>query len=182
MFESFTNFMLKEHLAGQTFDPPNAPICYPRQVDPNRQPFPTADGHIAIVPYTDGSWAKLFAVLGAPGFVDDERFATLALRARNIADLYKGIAALTPARTTAAWIALLHEAEIPAMPVRDIGAIREDPHFVATDYFTRREHPTEGAYFDMKAPVRFAAAPTQPTAPAPLIGEHTDEIRRETKT
>ncbi len=182
MFETFTSFMLKEHLAGQTFDPPNAPICYPRQIDPDRQPFPTADGYIAIVPYTDGSWAKLFAVLGAPTFVEQEKFATLQLRAQNVAELYQGVAALTPARTTSEWLALLHAAELPAMPVRDIGDIREDPHFKATDFFTRREHPTEGPYFDVKPPIRFSAAASQPASPPPLIGEHTNEIRRDAKS
>lgn len=179
MLESFTSFILKEHLAGMTFDPPNAPACYPRQVDPDRQPFPTADGHISIVPYTDAAWGKLFAVLGAPETMDDPRFATPQDRFRNLALLYRAIAARTPTRTTAAWIELLHAAEIPAMAVRDIGDMLTDPHLAATGFFARREHPSEGAFFEMAQPVRFSAAPAREATPPPAIGEHTEEVRSE---
>jgi crotonobetainyl-CoA:carnitine CoA-transferase CaiB-like acyl-CoA transferase len=179
MFESFTHFMLKEHLAGQTFDPPNGPICYSRQIDPDRQPFPTADGYVSIVPYTDDSFAKVFAILGAPDFLNQDHLATPRLRAKNIGDLYKGIAALTPAHTTAEWVARFQEASIPAMAVRDLADIRSDPHLESTGFFARRQHPTEGAFFDMKAPVRFSASPNSAPAPAPTIGQHTEAIRRE---
>ena len=55
MFEAFTQFMLIEHLGGLTFDPPNAAEGYFRQLDPDRQPFPTSDGYVSIVPYTFSS-------------------------------------------------------------------------------------------------------------------------------
>jgi crotonobetainyl-CoA:carnitine CoA-transferase CaiB-like acyl-CoA transferase len=177
MFESFTHFMLKEHLAGETFDPPVGPICYARQIEPDRQPFPTADGHICIVPYTDESWSRVFGILGAPELLDDPRFANRALRARNVSALYQAMAALTPQHTTAALLAMFHTASIPAMPVRDIADIRADPHLDATGFFQRREHPTEGAYFDMKAPVKFSADRPRIPAHAPTVGQHTDIIR-----
>jgi crotonobetainyl-CoA:carnitine CoA-transferase CaiB-like acyl-CoA transferase len=178
MLESFTSFIMKEHLAGLTFDPPNAPACYPRQIDPDRQPFPTADGYISIVPYTDASWGTLFAALGAPELMDDPRFATPPDRFRHLADLYRAVAERTPQRTTAEWIALLHDADIPAMAVRDIGAMLDDPHLCGTGFFTRREHPSEGAYIEMAQPVRFSAFDTREPTHPPLIGEHTEDVRR----
>ena len=101
------------------------------------------------------------------------------LRAGNVGALYQAIAALTPQKSTMEWTRLFHAASIPAMPVRDIADIRQDPHLQATDFFARREHPTEGAYFDMKSPVRFGAAPECAPGPAPTIGEHTAAIRAE---
>ncbi len=181
MFEAFTHFMLKEHLAGQTFDPPVGAIFYPRQIDPDRQPFPTADGYICIVPYTDEAWAPLFAILGAPEILSDDRFATRSLRNRNTGALYREMAALTPRQTTSALLQALHSASIPAMPVRDIADIRDDPHLAATGFFHRREHPTEGAFYDMKAPVRFSADPGRVSTPAPLCGQHTEQVRRQTE-
>jgi len=179
MFESFTHFMLKEHLAGETFDPPTGPICYSRQIDPDRQPFPTADGYISIVPYTDGAWQTVFTVLGAPETLEDERFNGPMQRMQNLAQLYQAIGALTVNHTTAHLAAAFEAASIPAMPVRDIGDIREDPHLQAVGFFERREHPTEGAFFEMQSPVRFGAYQPSPPAPPPTIGEHTDAVRRE---
>jgi crotonobetainyl-CoA:carnitine CoA-transferase CaiB-like acyl-CoA transferase len=62
--------------------------------------------------------------------------------------------------------------------VRDIADIRQDPHLEAVGFFAPREHPTEGGYVDMKAPVRFAAASATPATPPPTLGQHTDEVRR----
>lgn len=59
MFECFTTFMLTEHLRDAATIPPLGPAGYPRQLDPARQPFPTADGYLSIVPYTAASAARL---------------------------------------------------------------------------------------------------------------------------
>ena len=181
MFEAFTQFLLEEHLYGATFDPPTSAIGYTRQIDPDRQPFPTADGYIAIVPYTDQSWGKLFGLLGDPGFLEREGLTTAVQRFRHSARLYQHVVKLTPARTTAEWSRILAEGSIPAMPARDLNDIMEDPHLKATDFFHRREHPTEGAYFEMRPSVRFSADPNPVIRPAPTIGQHTDELRAELK-
>jgi crotonobetainyl-CoA:carnitine CoA-transferase CaiB-like acyl-CoA transferase len=178
MFETFTHFMLKEHLGGKTFDPPVGPVGYARQIDPCRQPFPTADGHICIVAYTDESWATVFAILNAPEVLEQERFATRSLRARNVTALYAEVAALTPRRTTEAWLERCHAASIPALPVRDIAEIRDDPHLQAVGFFVEQEHPTEGRYVQMKAPVTFGAAPARRLEHAPALGEHTSLHRQ----
>ena len=176
MFEAFTKFMLLEHLAGLVFDPPNAPVGYDRQIDPDRQPFPTEDGFISIVAYTDEAWPTVFELLGNPGFLDDERFATRSLRARNLAPLYQEMARLTPNFTTAQLVEKCHAAQIPAQPVRDLGEVMNDPHLTATGFFERRIHPSEGAYFAMGSPLRFSDFTPSPLGDAPKIGEHGSEI------
>jgi crotonobetainyl-CoA:carnitine CoA-transferase CaiB-like acyl-CoA transferase len=176
MFETFSNFILLEHLAAKTFIPPNGPICYFRQIDPDRQPFPTKDGYISIVAYTDEAWPRLFDLLGNPGFLRDPRFETRSLRVRNLALLYQEMARLTPAFTTAELIERCQQAQIPAQPVRDIDDILDDPHLQATDFFRQTEHPSEGPFHDMAHPVRFSAFTPDPT-PAPRLGEHTDSAR-----
>ena len=177
MFEAFTHFMMLEHLAGLTFDPPNAPAGYSRQLDPDRQPFPTADGFISIVFYNDDAWIRAFELLGNAAFLDDERFATRKSRVQNMALMYREVARLTPAFATADLLARCHVAQIPAQAVRDLGDIMQDPHLVATGFFSREEHPREGGYFAMAAPVRFAAHADVPARPTPLLGEHTDQLR-----
>ena len=179
MYETFSQFMLLEHLAGLTFDPPNASACYFRQIDPDRQPFPTKDGYISIVPYTLDAWDRVFDVLGEPDFLKRPEFETDALRFRNQALLYRRAADLTPAKTSAEWAKLLHAARIPCMPVRDMNDVLADPHLEAVGFFRRREHPSEGAYFQTAHPVKYDAVDLPEPRPAPLIGEHGDEVRRE---
>jgi len=175
MFEAFTNFMLLEHLGGLTFDPPVGPVGYFRQIDPDRQPFPTSDGFISIVAYTDEAWPRVFELLGKPEFLDDERLATRKLRNSNLPLLYQEMARLTPSFSTAELLALCHGAHIPAQPVRDIGDILEDPHLAATDFFARQDHPTEGAHVAMRPPIRFERYPAGPREAAPHLGQHRGE-------
>ncbi|WP_422059633.1 CaiB/BaiF CoA transferase family protein [Sphingopyxis sp.] len=177
MFEAFANFMLLEHFGGLAFDPPNAPVGYSRQIDPDRQPFPTADGYISIVAYTDEAWPRVFELLGNPGFLDDERFATRKLRTVNLPLLYQEMARLSPAFTTAELVQRCHAAQIPAQPVRDLGDIMTDPHLAATGFFARREHPSEGAHFAMAHPVRFEKSLDSSPRFAPLLGEHNGQLR-----
>lgn len=158
MFEAFTSFMLAEHLAGQTFDPPVGSVGYSRQIDPDRQPFRTLDGYISIVAYTDEAWPRIFALLGKPEFLAEERFATRSLRVRNQPALLQAMAQLTPQFTTAALLKACREAQIPAQPARDIGDVMNDEHLAATGFFKRRHHTTEGDYFEMQQPVKFSGA------------------------
>jgi crotonobetainyl-CoA:carnitine CoA-transferase CaiB-like acyl-CoA transferase len=179
MFESFAHFALVEHLFGLTFDPPTSPAGYPRQLDPNRQPFPTADGHVSIVPYTEDIVQRLFALLGAPEVLEAPEFATREARLRNMTQLYTAVARLTPRFTTDELVAMLHEAQIPALPCRDLADILSDPHLADAGFFRRRTHPTEGDYFEMQPPIRYAAAPARDLRMPPKVGEHTQEIKNE---
>jgi crotonobetainyl-CoA:carnitine CoA-transferase CaiB-like acyl-CoA transferase len=179
LFESFAHFMLQEHLFGAAFDPPLEPAGYPRQIDPNRQPFPTADGHVSIVPYTPATIAKLFELLGATHVFDDPRFATPIDRLRNISALYGEIAQYTPAKTSAEWVRILNADGVPCMPVRDLGSIRDDPHLTATGFFRARTHPEEGEYVEMPLPIRFGVRDVPEGAVPPGIDADGDAIRRE---
>lgn len=179
MFEAFSSFMLLEHLGGLTFDPPNAPVGYARQIDPDRQPFPTADGHVSIVAYTDDAWQRIFALLDQPDFLKQDHLATPQQRVRAQAELYRAIASFTPQLTTREIIERCHAAQIPAQAVRDLSDIMSDPHLAATGFFKKRDHPVEGAWFEQSAPVRFEVSTEgKQTLPPPLVGQDGNEIRK----
>ena len=175
MFEAFTQFMMLEHLGGKVFDPPNAPTCYTRQVDPNRQPFPTKDGYISIVPYTDPAWTTVFKILGKPELMELEDFNSPRARYKNIDRLYQEISKLTPAQTTDYWMAAFKKAGVPAMIARDVDDIFDDPHLREIGFFKRLEHPSEGGYFATRRAVHYSDYAELERSPAPLLGEHSDE-------
>jgi crotonobetainyl-CoA:carnitine CoA-transferase CaiB-like acyl-CoA transferase len=177
MFEAFASFILAEHLGGLTFDPPVGPVCYRRQIDPDRQPFPTKDGYISIVVYNDETWFRVFKVLQAMEVLDEERFATRKLRSTNLGPLYQEVARLTQGFTTAELAAACQSANIPAQPVCDMEDVLSEPHLAATGFFKRRSHPSEGEYFEMQPPIRFSDADTAPRGSAPLLNEHGDAVR-----
>ena len=58
MFETMVDFTLVEHLYGYNFLPPKDEPVYPRQSSPNRKPYETKDGFIAVLPYNDEQWLR----------------------------------------------------------------------------------------------------------------------------
>ena len=172
MFESFTSFMMKEHLDAKTFDPPNGEAGYGRQVAPNRQPFETRDGWISIVPYVLEHFPLVISLMGDPDFADQDRFSDPRGVLSSGPELYAKIADLAKTKTTHECLTILREASIPAMPVTDLNDVIDDPHLRATGFFERQEHPTEGALFQMREPSRFSDWGQGPITGAPLLGEH----------
>ena len=179
MFEAFASFMMLEHLGGQTFDPPVGPVGYFRQLDPVRQPFPTADGHVSIVMYSHDAWDRVFAVLDDPAFIAQPRFTEPGGRARHQTELYLHLAALTPRLTTAELLRRCHEQQLPAQAVSDLAEVIDDPHLAATGFFKRRIHPSEGPYFEQAAPVRFGSFQPAEGLMPPQLGADGAAIRAE---
>lgn len=179
MFESIASFNLLEHLCDSTFVPPTGHWGYPRQLDPLRQPMRTKDGYIAIAPYVDERWVRFFEAAGHPQVLQQERFIDKASRQRNLSQMYEMAEAILPERTTAEWLELLKAAQVPATQTNEVDDLLVDPHLKATGLFKTREHPTEGAYVEVGAPVRFSGFDNPELAHAATLGQHTDELNRE---
>src|SRR5215510_1900091 len=64
MFESMVAFLMVEHLAGRSFVPPLGEAGYDRLLAPNRRPYRTRDGYVAIMPYTTLQWTRFFECIG----------------------------------------------------------------------------------------------------------------------
>ena len=180
MFEMMASFVLADHLAGYTFDPPIGPTGYKRMLTPNRRPYRTKDGYICVMIYTDRHWWDFFAALGREHEFDaDPRFASMTSRTENIAAIYTELAALLTTRTTDDWMALFDGADIPAMPLNSLEDLLSDPHLEATGFFTFVNHPSEGRLRDMTVPSTWSETQPAPTRHAPRHGEHSVEVLRE---
>jgi crotonobetainyl-CoA:carnitine CoA-transferase CaiB-like acyl-CoA transferase len=179
MFECFTSFMMTEHLRDAAYIPPVGPAGYPRQLDPSRQPFPTSDGYLAIVPYTQASTERLLALLGSGDLLNSPKYLAAAEQGKGMTLIYDEIASKTPTRSTADWVALFAEHDIPAMPARELQDVPNDPHLLATGFFSVREHPDVGPYLEMKPPVKYSAYPNANLGIAPRLDANGPEIRAE---
>ena len=72
---------------------------------------------------------------------------------------------------------LMEQADIPAMPVNNLSDLPSDPHLAATGFFQQIDHPSEGAIWTTRPPIRFSATPARHDhRPAPGLGEHDEEI------
>ena len=179
MFECFTAFMLTEHLRDAALDPPIGPAGYPRQLDPDRQPFPTVDGYLAIVPYTAESTMRLMSLIGGEEVLASPAYETAKAKGEHMSLVYAEIARRTPAKTTAEWLEIFAANDIPAKAARDLEDIKDDPHLVATGFFHRRVHPDVGSFHEMRPPVRYGAGTPADLGFAPKLDSDSDAIRAE---
>jgi crotonobetainyl-CoA:carnitine CoA-transferase CaiB-like acyl-CoA transferase len=180
MLECMTSFTLAEHFFGHVYDPPTGPWAYTRVANAQRKPFPTKDGYIGLLPYTDAQWDQFFEAAGVgETFGKDPRFADYRTRAQNIAELYGLVETVTPTRTTAEWLALLKPLQIPVTRMNRLDELLEDPHLEAVGLFERYRHPEAGAYLAMRPPLAFSATPANIRRHPPRLGEHTEQILAE---
>ena len=80
------------------------------------------------------------------------------------------------ARNRDEWLAELEQAGVPAGPVMDHGEVFTDPHTLARDMVVGLDHPAAGRMNTIGTPVKLAATPGAITRPAPMLGEHTQEV------
>lgn len=159
MFETLVSFTLVEHLSGHSFEPPLGPMGYSRVLSPQRRPYRTRDGFLALLPYTDAQWRRFFALARRPDLAADARYADAAARARHFDALYQDLADIVAQQGTEAWLALLADADIPHSRVNTPESLFDDPHLRATGFFQRVDHPTEGPLKACGIPVRFSRTP-----------------------
>ncbi len=180
MFETMAQFVLGDHMSGRSFEPPLGPPGYSRLLTPHRRPYRTRDGHVCVLIYTDKHWSSFFRALGE-GFSEaqDPRFNNLSARVENYDLVYKWLADLLVTRTTADWLALFEQADIPSGPMHDLDALIDDPHLAAVGLVQAIEHPDEGEVRLVGPAATWSRTPPSIYAPAPRLGEHAEAVLRE---
>jgi crotonobetainyl-CoA:carnitine CoA-transferase CaiB-like acyl-CoA transferase len=179
MFESVTAWVMVEHLYGAAFVPPLDKPGYRRILNRWRRPFPTKDGYLAVLPYTDANWKAFFELTGRQDLLDDPRYATLVTRLANIEPLYAELGKIVATRTNAEWLEALEGANVPAMVVNTLETLLEDPQLEATGFWKIVEHPTEGTLRTTDIPTTYSETPGEIRRLPPRMGEHSVEVLRE---
>ncbi|HEX4183140.1 MAG TPA: CoA transferase, partial [Caulobacteraceae bacterium] len=160
MLECITSFNLAEHMYGHVYDPPTGPWAYTRVANPERKPFPTKDGYIGLLPYTDKQWDQFFEAAGwGDTLGKDPRFADYATRGKHVRELYQLVEQATVTRTTDEWLALLKPLSIPVVRMNRLDDLPRDEHLAAVGLFERYQHPEAGPYNALRPPLKFSATP-----------------------
>ncbi len=180
MFETMVHFVMGDHLAGLTFEPPAGKPGYSRLLSRHRRPYQTKDGYICALVYNDKHWRSFLKATNHESLMtDDPRFASFASRAANIDDVYAMLVEIFAERSTEEWLQLLEQADIPVMPMHDMDSILKDPHLVATQFFETMDHPSEGPIKSMRNPIRWSDTRPDTPRPAPRHGQDGIDVFRE---
>ena len=155
MLETLASFWLTEHLFGETWNPGRGSMGYDRIINKYRHPFPTNDGYICALPYTDAHWVRFFEIVERPDLAKDPRFCDRTVRPKHFSELYQVLDSLMKHRSTQEWLDAFDEADIPAMPVNTLeGPVRRSAP--EGDRLLHRARASDrGADHDLRQPARF---------------------------
>ena len=180
MFETFASMMLGDHLYGATYVPPRPPQGYPRLLVKDRGPYPTSDGYICCMIYTQRQWDDFLRVADPAGaLAGDERIADLGSRARNAGAVFDLIAGITRRHPTDHWLPLLRGAGLTAVRMATVEDLVDDPHLRAVGQFVDVEQPSEGRLRLLRLPGTWSGWAPTIRRPPPELGEHTDAVLTE---
>jgi CoA:oxalate CoA-transferase len=143
------------------------------------EPFETSDGQIMVAAGNDELWARLCRTLDRPELAADPRFSTNPLRHDNYVEMQAALATAFRARTTAAWQQMLDSAGVPNGPINRIDEVIRDPQVLAREMMQTVEHPVAGKMQLPGVPIKLSATPGGIRRPAPVLGEHTNEVLQE---
>ena len=149
------------------------------------QAFATADAPIMLAVGNDEQFARAAAVLGAPEWADDPRFARNAARVEHRAELVPMLQERLRSDGRDVWLARFAEANVSATPVLTLPEALGDPQAAALGTVGRYDHPTAGEVPYVRSPLRHVGSlgggdvdgPERPVAPAteaprpPRLGE-----------
>lgn len=179
MFETMATHVLGDHLGGLTYEPKIGDWGYRRLLSQERRPYRTRDGHLCVLVYSDRQWTSFFNAVGRGDALADPRFADISARTRHIDELYRELAGIMATRTTAEWLELMRQFDIPAMELKTPATLLCDPHLQAVGLIEESKHPTEGTVRTFREPARWSRTQPASQRPTPRLGQHSEEVLRE---
>ena len=147
---------------------------------PDRPPatgrMETKDGYLVLGAADDHHFRKLRELMGKPKWIESDDWDDMEYRLNHLMDI---------APLMEDWMRqqskndIFHKGQqvgIPVGPLFTAKEVIEDPQYEARQYFVEVDHPEAGTYRYPGWPYRMSATPPKVQSPAPLLGQHNEEI------
>ncbi|WFA10106.1 CoA transferase [Tissierella sp. Yu-01] len=141
--------------------------------------FETSDGEIMVAAGNNNLWAKLCECLEIPELAYDDRFKDNPLRNKNYDELRPLLTSAFKVKTTREWQECLDIEGIPNGPINSIDMVVTDPQVISREMIVEVEHPVVGRFKMPGIPIKLSDTPGIIRTPAPVLGQHTEEILKE---
>ena len=140
------------------------------------QAFATQDGYINIGAANQNNWERMCRAIGREDLLEDERFASNPERMVSIEALTPIMEETFRTQTTGHWVEALEKAGVPCGPIYNIEQVYADPHVRSRDMAVELKHPKSGSIRNIGVPVKLSDTPGSVRTPAPLLGQHSEDV------
>jgi crotonobetainyl-CoA:carnitine CoA-transferase CaiB-like acyl-CoA transferase len=140
------------------------------------QYYASHDGHVLLMASERKFFRNFCDAVGRRDLYDAHPGGEVAEHAVGNIVLRRELAAIFATRTTAQWMALAAEHDLPIAPVYEPAAARHDAHTASRlRWLPRAEHGAD----QIATPVNVTPHPLPAPTRAPTVGEHTDDLLRD---
>lgn len=156
-----------------------------------RSPGRQGNAHVNIVPYqvfrakdmdfiiacgNDTQFVALCEAIGLPHLPVDPRFTRNADRVRNREAIVGILSEHFLTDTADNWVSKIHAVKVPVGVINDIGRALAEPQVLARDMLVNIPHALNPDFKMVGSPVKLSDTPVEYKRPAPMLGEHTDQV------
>lgn len=149
------------------------PQSYPFDV------FKASDGYFVIGTVDNTGFKRLCDAMGKSELVESDKFSNDIRRGANSAELKAIIEEWSNSRTVEEVLENLGKERVATAPVYNTQQVAESDHIKARSMLVDVEHPIAGKTRIPALPPKFSETPAQIKTPAPLLGEHTDQVLKD---
>jgi CoA:oxalate CoA-transferase len=146
------------------------PVTYP--VDS----FPTRDGDIVMVCFSQATFQSLCSLMEKPELATNPRFSDNELRNQHEEELRRIITEWTSKLSQEEAIKLLQDSRIPAGPVWNLQQLTQSEHVKTRGLIQQADHNRFKKIPVVPQPVKFSGASISGAPSVPLLGENTDQV------
>lgn len=142
------------------------------------QTFQTKTKDLALAVGSDRLWRIFCPLMGIEEMMDDPRYATNKARVENREALCAKLQEIFLTKTYEEWEELFLKHGIPVGAINTIDQVVNHPQVKAREMIVESDHPVAGKVKIVGVPLKLSETPGQIREPAPLLGQHTDEVLR----
>ena len=143
------------------------------------QAFKTATQWIVIAIFGERYWKETCEVLGRPELASDPRYLTSEKRSQRRDELLAIINGVLGTRPANEWLEELLAKRVPCAPINTVDQVLTDPAVLERNMVVETSHPLYGKARAPGNPMKVEGIRDGIATPAPLQGEHTEQVLRE---
>lgn len=159
---------------GSGKDPVKMGSAHPRNAP--YQAFKARDQHFGMAAGNDALWRSVCAVVDRPAWLDDARFTSPTMRAKNQVALRDMLEEIFAADDVATWLARFRAAGVPCAPINTYSQVLADPQVEHMGWIHPIELPNGVKTRTLGSPVSFSGKLPPIRRRPPGLGEHNEEV------
>ncbi len=162
---------------------PSGEAPYPKgsahEISAPYQAFKCADGYLVVGGVSQPNWERMCRAIGLEDLITREDYRTPRDRGANYLALAEELEAVFEKEARDVWLERLEAVHVPCGPIHEMTETFAHPQIQAREMAVEIDHPKAGRMKVLSIPPKLSESPPQVRRPAPLLGQHTDEILQE---